>query len=299
MKRIIIITIAIFSLWGLAGYAQIETQGIVSLQNQPRHETGISAAGGLSTLQYDLSAGKRNTGLGGQAGVSYTFFFFPNWGVGTGAEIALYQAKSKLTDYTNSYDVLGATAAYNHTYSFVINEYSEVLQALYINIPLLFQYQTNGKHKFFAALGAKIGFPINATATTDDYSVATQGYFPVVGRTYDDLPQYGFGTFDYAGGTTDVACRVSTMASAELGAKWKIGSRNALYTGIYADYGFTNLQKTNDKTFVQSTLSAENPQMSPMVAAGFTDKITSLAVGLKIRFAFGAGKNEDRKFIIL
>jgi outer membrane protein OmpA-like peptidoglycan-associated protein len=85
------------------------------------------------------------------------------------------------------------------------------------------------------------------------------------------------------------------MASAEMGVKWKIGNRNALYTGIYADYGFNNIQKTNDKTFVQSALSAENPPMSPMVEAGFTDKITPLAEGLKIRFAFGAGKNFQKQ----
>ncbi|MDR0231547.1 MAG: OmpA family protein [Dysgonamonadaceae bacterium] len=271
--------------------------GSVSAQDldQPRNEIGISAAGGLSTLQYDLSAGKHKNGFGGQAGVSYTFFFSPNWGIGTGAEIALYQAKTKLLNFTDSYNVLGATVADNYTYSFVINEYSEALQAFYINIPLMLQYQTNGKHKFFAALGGKIGFPIQASAETGDYSVSTQGYFPAEGRTYDDLPQFGFGTYNYAGKKTDLDFNLNLMASAELGVKWKIGSRNALYTGIYADYGFNNLQKTNDKTFVQSAQSAENPQMSPMVEAQFTDKITPLAVGLKIRFAFGTGKNFQKQ----
>jgi outer membrane protein OmpA-like peptidoglycan-associated protein len=160
----------------------------------------------------------------------------------------------------------------------------------------MLQYQTGGTNKFYAALGAKIGFPISATAKTDDYTVTTSGYYPAEGRTYDDLPQYGFGTYNYQGSTTDVAFRISAMASAEMGAKWKISNKNALYTGIYIDYGFTNIQKTKDKPFVQSALTADNPPMSPLVESqhagtSFTGNITPLAVGLKLRFAFGCGKD--------
>jgi len=265
--------------------------------DQYRHEIGISVGGGLSSLQYKLTEGKHGIGFGGQAGVGYTFFFSPHWGLGTGAEIAVYQAKAKLSDFSDSYDVQGATAADNYTYSYTLNNYSELQRALYINIPLIVQYQTGGKHKFFAALGGKVGFPINAVAQTDNCSVSTKGYFPAEGRTYDDLPQFGFGTFNYAGSKTNLdKLNINLMASAELGVKWKICGKTALYTGIYADYGFYNIQKTNSKTFIQSTLTADNPPMSPVVESQFagkpfTDKITPLAVGLKIKFAFGLGKN--------
>ena len=265
--------------------------------DQRRSEISIYAAAGLSTLQYDLNAGKHKNGFGGQAGLGYTFFFSPRWGFVTGAEIALYQAKSTLSGFSDSYEVQGAIAADNYTYTYMLNNYSEALQVLYINIPLMLQFQTCGKHKFFAALGGKIGFPVKATAKTNDYSLSTQGYFPAEGRTYDDLPQFGFGTYNYAGSKTDLdKLNLNLMASAEMGVKWKIGNKNAFYTGIYADYGFNNIQKTNDKTFVQSTLTGVNPPMSPLIEsqyAGkpFTDKITPLAVGLKIKFAFGCGKN--------
>ena len=264
--------------------------------NQRRHEIGIHAGGGLSTLQYGLNAGKRENGFGGQAGLAYTFFFSPRWGLGTGAEVALYQSKAILSGFTDSYDVQGATPNDDYTYTFRLNSYNETQQAFYVNIPLMLRYQTGGTNKFYAAMGGKVGLPVKAIAQTDDYSVSTQGYFPAEGRTYDDLPQYGFGTYNYAKAKTDLDFTLNLMASAELGVKWKTGSKNALYTGIYADYGVNNIQKINDRTFVQSALSAENPQMSPLVSSqyagkAFTDKIGPLAMGVKLTFAFGSGRN--------
>jgi outer membrane protein OmpA-like peptidoglycan-associated protein len=264
--------------------------------DQCRHEISINGGVGLSSLQYDPSTGKHKIGFGGQAGLGYTFFFSPHWGLRTGAEIAFYQAKTNLLDFTDSYNVTGVTAADNYTYTYKLNKYSESQKALYVNIPLMLQYQTGGKQKFFLAFGAKVGFPVKATAQTNDYSLTAEGYYPAEGRTYYDLPQYGFGTFDYKGSKTDLDFSLNLMASAEIGAKWKIGKKNALYTGIYADYGFRNIQKTNDKVFVQNAGVGSNPSISPIVESqhagkAFTDKIAPLAVGLKIRFAFSLGKN--------
>ena len=264
--------------------------------DQRSHEISIYTGSGLSSLQYSLSTGKHNSGFGGQAGLGYTIFFSPNCGFGLGAEIALYQAKANLSGFSDSYDVLGATVADNYTYRYKLSNYCERQQALYVNIPLMLQYQTNGKHKFFLALGEKVCFPVSAVAKTNDYSMSTEGYFPKEGRTYDDLPQFGFGTFNYAGGKTNLdKFNFNLMASLEFGAKWKCG-KHAIYTGFYTDYGFYNLQKTKNKTFVESTLAAGNPPMSPVVEARyagkpFTETITPLAVGLKIKVAFGCGKN--------
>jgi hypothetical protein len=52
---------------------------------QRRHELSIHAGAGLSTLQYDLSEGKHKSGIGTQAGLGYTLFLSPNWGLTTGA----------------------------------------------------------------------------------------------------------------------------------------------------------------------------------------------------------------------
>ena len=285
MKRITLFIVAGFII------SALNAQHIES-----RHEVGISAGGGLSSLQYDLRTGKQTMGLGGQAGLGYTFLFSSKWGLVTGAEIAFYQAKAELPGLSESFDVIGAKVADNYTFRYRIDNYSETQQAWYVNIPLLLQFQSGSYHKFFAAFGGKVGLPVSANARTDNYSISTQGYFPAEGRTYDDLPQFGFGTFNYAGDKIVLDnLNFNLMASAELGIKWKISEIFFLYTGIFADYGFNNIQKTNNKNFIQSSLSNGNPKMSPIVVSqsagnSFTDKITPLAAGLKLKFAFGVGK---------
>lgn len=267
--------------------AVIITMGSAMAQNlqQRRNELSISAAGGISSLQYDLSAGKHNMGFGGQAGLGYSFFFSPYWGLGTGVEISLYRAKSTLSGFD-----LFAVTHDNFIYNYKLNNYSETQQAFYINIPLMMQYQTGGKQKFYAALGGKIGFPVKATAKTNNYMVRAQ---------FDDPQQSGTDTYYYASTKTDLdKLGINLMASAEMGVKWKIRGKNALYTGIYADYGFNNIQKTNDKTFMQGTLTEAN-LLSPMIEsqhAGtpFTANITPLAVGVKVKFALSFGKSDRR-----
>ena len=150
----------------------------------------------------------------------------------------------------------------------------------------------------------KVGFPITATAKIADYTVNTQGYFPAEDCTYDDLPQYGFGTYNCAGSKTNLDFALNVMTAAEVGVKWKIGgSKNSVCTVIYADYGLSDIQKTKNKTFVQNELTEINPQTAPVIVsqyAGkpFTDNVTLLSVGIKLRVTFGIGNTEPKNSII-
>ena len=293
-KQIIkILAIGLFLLWGFGGYITAQDT------EQSQHEVSIYAGGGLSSLLYNLNAGKYHYGFGGQAGIGYSFFFTPNFSLGTGAEFALYQAKASFpSGFSDSY-VLNdpKNEGFTYTFKYKVNNYSEQQQAFFINIPLMLQFQTGENHKFFAALGGKVGFPFNAIAKKASYMVNTEGEYSYEERTYDDLPQHGYGLFNYpAGKVTLDKLKLNIMASAEVGMKWKIGDTKALYTGLYADYGFNNIQKTNNKIFVKESESSANPIMSPLIESrfsgnSFTNKITPIAVGLKIRFAFSIGNS--------
>lgn len=274
--------------------ATIITAGSVSAQvfKRQRHELSLHAGGGFSTLQYDLQTGKHANGIGLNAGGGYTYFLLPRLGVRTGLEISQYRSSATLSDFSESYDVKGATTADNYTFSYTLAKYQETQQSLYLNIPLMLQVQTGRKYIMYAAFGGKACFPIKATAKTKKYDLATKGYFPTEGRTYDDLPQYGFGTYEYLKRKTGLDnLKLHYMASAELGLKWKVLEKNDLYTGLYADYGLNNIQSVNDKTFVKNTLVADKPAMSPLIesrVAGVpeTEMIRPLAIGLKLRFTF-------------
>jgi len=274
--------------------AVIIVSGSVSAQvfKRQKHELSIFAGGGLSTLQYDLQTGKHKNGIGLQAGAGYAFFFQPRWGIRTGLEIEQFRANASLKNFSDSYDVKGATPAGNYTFSYTLDSYDETQQALYFNIPLMLQFQTGRTLKMYAAAGGKVCFPLKATARTKKHGLVTTGYFPEEGRTYDDLPQYGFGEYEYLKDKTGLDnLKLHFMLSAELGLKWKIIKNNDLYTGLFFDYGLSNTQSVNDKTFVQSPMVADKPNMSPFIesqVAGkpVTGEILPLAVGLKFRFTF-------------
>lgn len=262
-----------------------------------KHELSFHFGTGLSTLQYDLQTGKHKGGFGVQGGAGYAYFFTPDWGIRTGVEIALYQSSARLTNFSDSYDIQGATAADNYTFSYETDNYRETQQALYFNIPLMLQFQSGRTYKLYAAAGAKVGIPISATAKTKKYVMSTKGYFPQEGRTYDDLPQFGFGDYEYLKSSTGLdKLKLHVMLSAEAGLKWKVVKNNDLYAGAFVDYGLDNIQGTKDKRFVTSvyvprTPTTDKPPMSPLIesqykGAPFTDKITPLAVGVKLRFTF-------------
>lgn len=61
------------------------------------YEFSLYGAGGISEIRYDVNVGDRKTGFGGNAGLGYTFFFSPNWGLGSGAGISF------LNSYTGVY----------------------------------------------------------------------------------------------------------------------------------------------------------------------------------------------------
>jgi len=283
MKRIaILLAVAIIATGSLS--AQVF--------KRQQHELSFHAGGGLSTLLYDLQTGKHSNGAGVQIGAGYTYFFLPDWGFRTGLEIALYRAGASLTDFTDRYDVRGDIPRNNYTFSYATARYNETQQALYLNIPLMLQFQSGMNYKKYIAFGVKVGLPLNATASTKKYEISTKGYFPEEGRTYDDLPQFGFGEFEYLKHRTGLDnLKLNFMLSAEAGLKWKVARGNDVYTGLYVDYGLNNVQKTNDKTFVKSTLSADKPEMSPLIesqyaGAPFTEMIKPFAFGIKLRFTF-------------
>jgi len=279
----------------LLAVAIITVGSITAQQNifgYRRHELSVFAGGGLSTLQYDPATGARKNGVGFMAGGGYTYFFTPAAGFGTGLEIAMYQANASLKDFTDSYDVSGGATVDNYTYSYALKNYSETQRVFALSVPLMLHFESGMRNKFFVRLGGKVGIPFITTGIAKKYEVATKGYFPHEGRTYDDLPQFGFGTYEYSRKRTSIDnFKLSYMASLETGLKRAVDRNNDLYIGLYVDYGLNNIQNKNDKNFVRGTLSEDKPKMSSIIEsqyknAPFTDKITPLAVGLKLRFTF-------------
>ena len=261
------------------------------LTGQHQHEFSINAGGGLSTLNLDLKSGKYTANFGGEAGLGYYYFLNPHFGIGTGFNVALYNSDITLDNFSRTTDSRSPEGT-SMKFSYMYNDYKEKLTSIMLTIPVMFQYQTNGKIGFYIAGGGKIGLPVlsNKSKTTAD-KLTTSAFFPDWLYTYDDLPQYGYGVYRNISKETDINLKPAFMISAEAGAKWKLNENMSLYTGGYIDYGLNDITKdpVSGDYLLNYSVSTDYP-------SGFTynslantrnNKINPLAIGLKVRFSFG------------
>jgi outer membrane protein OmpA-like peptidoglycan-associated protein len=281
------------------------------------HEIGIWLSGGSNNLFYKSSFGDKSLGWGGAFGVGYTWFFHRNWGIGLGAELALYQGQVRLNNLTDSYwttDIEGDELEY----AALFDDYKEYQYLGNVNIPLNFIFQTKmrNEHKFYASVAFKLGIPIwNEYNSGKNATLSTSGYYPDQNQTlgyqdghYVDYPDLGYGTF------RDVHTKgkypnledksrgfdLSYMGQVEVGFKWHLAPGRDLYTGVYAEYAFNDVMKggSPDRFITYNSTNPSELQMSSVLTSEyrqdgvsnvFTDKVALLGVGLKVKIGISAG----------
>ena len=264
-----------------------------------KNELSIWGAGGLSTLFYDPSFGDLSLGLGGGFGLGYTFYFSKNFGILAGAELAFYNAKMKVDGLTDMYRVENKekdhVGVQNVDYYSEFSNYEEKQRMTNVNIPIALQYQTNGKHKFFASLGFKLGIPVSGKYEVSDGSTfKTYGYYERWNQYIYNVPYLGYGTFEGDGSKKDIDFGLSYMGTFEAGAKWRLSRVLSLYTGLYFEYGFNDVvDGHNDRFLAYNSANPENFTVNSTLTSqytedgkkpqSFTDHVSPMAAGLKLR----------------
>jgi len=293
MKRVIIQTV-IFALFPLLGYSQ--------------HEISVYGGGGLSGLNYSVNTGKQENGLGGQFGLGYHYFFTPRWGVGTGVEFAMYNTTFKAG---NIKIVQPATDIEGSEFEFrtSVNNCEEKQKAAFLQIPLMLQYQTGAKHRFYAAGGLKAGIPLSGTYSSTAASLNNSGYYSEEIYEYNTQRFMGFGTFNNIKSDGNLEFKTALLASLEAGMKWKLSNKLSLYTGAYMDYGLNNTAETSSSAFMQyntnnptgfalnSIANSQYTQNDATQPQSFTGKISPIAAGVKLRLALGIQKKSPPESI--
>ena len=274
---------------------------------QSQHELTINVGGGVSTFNYNLESGKSDLGLGGSLGLSYTFFINNQFGIGTGVEANFYRSKYSNEKLIGSYQGVDPDFSNSEKYfqlDYTYDEpYKEIQNALFVQVPLMFQFQTRGYQKFYVAAGGRIGFPVYTKFKTDLSALTVSGFYSHEGLRYANLPSKGFTNYD---NTPEVDGKLSLketafMASLELGMKWALNDNFSLYTGIYGDYGLNDMQKTKDKgTVTYNHLGTISPKADPVnqdfltfdnsiTSTPTVEKIIPMTFGVKLRLSFGMG----------
>jgi len=280
MKRVIISALVLLGAW--------------SLNAQIKHGITLSGFGGLSGLKYDVTAGSPKTGFGGGFGLGYQLFFSPEWGIGTGVEFALYSAKC---------DVDGMDVRYmtkdmeNSSFEFrsKVSKYEETQNASLLQIPLMLQFQKGDKNQFYAALGGKAGIPMSGKYKTPSMSIQNSGYFAEENYEYTTQQFMGFGAFNLPSANNELSFKTAFSLSAELGGKWELSEKFWFCAGVYLDYGLNSIADTGSLPLIEyNRQSPKDFTVNSMLNSGnakpFTDKITPIAVGVKLRLVFGIGE---------
>jgi outer membrane protein OmpA-like peptidoglycan-associated protein len=253
------------------------------------HEISVWGAFGVSSLQFRPFSGNVDNGFGGAFGLGYTYFLSRNWGLSSGLEYAFYRQKTVIEGFSGAYETLDIL---NNpiTYNTQIDRYSEKQFAGLLNIPLAVQYQTNGNHKFYASAGLKLGLPISASYSGSNAVLTASGYYPDYDQTEIWQHDLGYGVFNLDGKKDRLDLGVSVMGTLESGVKWNTGIGTALYTGVFADYGFNSALKNSysEKRFVEYNRT-EPSQPIMNTACVLADRFSPLAFGVKVKLAFSVG----------
>jgi hypothetical protein len=269
-------------------------------QENRNAEFSAWAGGGLSTLNYSKSLGSIGLGYGAIGGVGYATFFNPTIGFKFGLEVMSFNGQVKKSNFTTQYIIINPDRTINSDTSFAVDFYGfeEKQKALYLNVPVMAQYQ---RGVFYASLGAKFGLKLSSTFSNSADSIATG--IQVAG--YGVTPAYyGLNTYENTKASGNISLGINVAVSAEVGVVWPLSSKLNLYTGIYADYGLTNLISVSNpamsydpartrNTFDQSILETKK-EITPQQASNFVDRVNTVSVGVKIAVGIPSGGSSSK-----
>ena len=262
-------------------------------QDFTRHEFSVHLGGGVSSFQTRPTIGKNNWKLTGTTGLGYHYFFDQQWGIGTGVDFDFFNGGITIKNYSEKQAATNRETG--HAFDFLVSSsrYRETLRAMTVTIPLMVQYQYLYAEKIplYAAFGFKLGFPASAKSKSKG-NFTTKGYYPNIEVTYEDLPDYGFVTNQpFPANKTDVGLKTAFMTAVELGVKYPLSEKISCYVGLYVDYGLNNmLKKKSGGNATLVVYQSDTPEKLAYVAAAnaHARRIAPLAVGINLRFAFGA-----------
>lgn len=276
MKRIIIYSIFVFATCS------------ISAQNYAKHEFVLRGGVGATSLNASTAGVTNKGGFGGNAGLGYNYFFSSRFGIGTGLELGFYNAKSTADLLTASYQAYDKVEQENFNFSYNFVGFEEKQSITMFTIPLLVNFQTGVKNKFYASAGFRIAIPVGKSIEQTATNLLTTGTYAGFPPFEGDVPESGFVNIDNYSASSSVELNTSFMLSLEAGMRWKLTENWGLYTGLYLDYGLNNIRKTNNKQVVQyQTDAPASLQANSVLNTSWTSKVHPMSYGLRISVAFG------------
>lgn len=282
--------IRIFSTIGLTALA-------ITAQAQ---EFGIELNAGMQGLHYKLNQASGKLQAGGSLGVNYNFPISSRWGLLTGISGGYYNTKTTLNNGSiiSSFEVDDLGSAFR--FDTKATGYKETNSFLAAGIPIMVQYQSCGKTQWYMNAGTKLLIPFNVKTKAIAQQLELSGYYPDYNLEVKDMPQHGFGTISNWSKEEKTELKPTATLSAATGFSFPVGEGLRLYTGLYIDYGLTDMRKDKDP---DASLVVYNPnalnqsQVNGLINRG--DNARLLGYGIQLRLGFTKKKSSPKPVAVV
>jgi OOP family OmpA-OmpF porin len=254
-------------------------------------ELNVWLDGGWQGLSYKVQNGSSSLQPGGSLGLGYTFPAARHWNILTGVAGGFYGTKATLADGKYSFPQVDATGS-AFEYDVSTTGYKETQRFFAFSVPLLLQYHSSGSGtQWYLSGGGKLLLPFNADVKASAGQLNLTGYYPDFNEVLSNLPQHGFGTVDNWSGSTTYKLKTAAALSAEAGLSFALSGHTRLYTGVYADYGLTDMRGKAGNS--ASLVSYNAGGLAGVQAGGVLDvpgtgNARLLSFGIRVKLGFGS-----------
>lgn len=215
--------------------------------NGTSHYLLADLGAGLHTLLYYPQGVENSTGVGGLFELRYQYI--PNH-IGFGAGIQLCSHRSKATmNYSFSEEIRHDDNNLECIKTTEFHNWTEKQEIMTLEVPMMFQYQTNLSEKWSLSLGAGVvvSIPIRGKYEVESGYLETFGYFGSTNIVYKDLDNHGFLVDKDKAEEKIENLRCNIGLQGEIGILRNIKEKIALHIGLYVNYGLSDCTKEESK----------------------------------------------------
>jgi len=267
-------------------------------QKAPQEFT-VHAAGGIATYAFQPTVKGPSLGYNSDFGLGFTGFFNRQLGVHVGAGFGFFNVKSKVaTLKTVTTGLVDQINNLDYDLYTTLSGYTETHKSLYINIPVMFVFQTqqrqywswkqSPKASFYAMGGLKLLFLFNNQYDVGVESIYNAAYYTKLKNWAATQQFFGLGNFNNnnkgysSSGKMDFG--IMATFTVELGVKWRIDNNIAIYTGAFFDCGLNDPIKGNRRSYEEFIY--EDNLKDNLTIMKFANRSNLMTVGIKVRLAF-------------
>ncbi|SFW18876.1 hypothetical protein SAMN02927921_00435 [Sinomicrobium oceani] len=262
---------------------------------QQKHEVSVYVNGVFSSLRYDMNKGQRFRSDNAGGGIGYAYALNRHWSLGLGGEIQSYNSRAVFNGLEDRYPAIDPEGE-KFEFNYKADTYEERQYVYYLNLPLTVTYQSGGEAtRFYAAGGLSLGLPLHTEYSVRTKGLHTSGYYPQWNALLEAPLFMGLGDFgNQSINGQELELNNSYNLLLETGIKSMINKKNALYLGIFMEYGLNTVHKTGTNDLVSySTQSPGEFTYNPVFTSSgktgrysYTGDVRTMAAGIKIRYAF-------------